>query len=239
MRSAVVLFIALTAVAGVVSGDDCVSEDNNVEQVLFVQLRDQLHSANAEFTALPDFNYNIMGFGVEWTGAKAGNFSSLSLTKVQAPASSSQLCKSTNGNIVQKHLSINVGFDDLEASFGSFIVKTPFFNIGGQDNAIALSGENLLVTVDTYTENNTCSAKLSEFQFTSWGNLEIRLGSGVVNFFLEKIFNNYANTMILNFLEEFGVARLVNNAVTTYAAQIIDATGQQQTVCKLVNLLDN
>ncbi|KAF6213454.1 hypothetical protein GE061_011173 [Apolygus lucorum] len=240
MRSAVVVFIALASVAGLVNGDDCTPEDNNVQETLFAALQKQLKSSNAEYIALPDFSKTDPLFGlitVEWKGAKAGNLSSLALTKLPS-GSSSSLCKTVNGNTVERKLSINFGFENLEASFEEFVITTPLFNIGGQNTGIGLSGDSLLVTVDTVTNNNTCTAKLTEFTFTSWGSLQLNLGSGIVNYFLEKIFNNYFNTMVLNFLQEFGVAGMVNNAVTTYAGQIIDASGQQATVCQLVNLLN-
>ena len=102
-----------------------------------------------------------------------------------------------------------------------------------------VAGENLNMEIQrkVVIATGVCTPSVENFEFTNWGNLRVDFGSGIINWVLTKIFNNYFSATLMGFLEAFNVSSMINNAVRGTVTTIIQETGQAETVCDFFKLL--
>ncbi|KAF6214030.1 hypothetical protein GE061_011759 [Apolygus lucorum] len=232
------VLISLSALCAVVatSSAACVSWDSKIEPLFLEPFRETLRNTTSENIAFEDGKVGGFGFEVSWENGTVGNFSTVGLSAVGG-SSSAQVC--TTGNVRRLTLDMNVRFDVLHAHFGDFVFSLPIFKTRDAKAIFTSTGNNALVTLSATQDvtSNRCSVSLDNFEFTSWGTIELTLrGNAGRNLVAEMLFNAH-RAKIVKFLSKVGVGKKIN----TYARdRLSDALlAHSDSMCKIMAVSDS
>uniref|UniRef100_A0A146LYU7 Uncharacterized protein n=1 Tax=Lygus hesperus TaxID=30085 RepID=A0A146LYU7_LYGHE len=219
-KQVVIISLSVLCAAVAISGETCVSDSKIIPEFL-KSFREILGNSTSEYLSFGEDKFGHFGFDASWKKGTVGNFSTARLVD-GGRLSSGQMC--TTGNVRRLTLDMNVQFDELSAHYEDFVFSIPLFKTTSSWAIFTTTGSNAVVTMSASQDvtSKQCSISLDNFQFNSWGIIEVRLGGNDGrNLVAETIFNANRNK-IVKFLSKAGVGDKINNFVHSRLAEALE-----------------